>query len=98
MDQVIQSRFPADVPAFPMPEAGFSIDFEAVVGLQLILIFDASGNQLAWPVLSQKFHGAHLLGGGNLLFGNIGHQITAIRNSFTRSSRSQGKSGLPKCP
>ena len=81
-----------------MPEAGFSIDFEAVVGLQLVLIFCASGNQLSRPVLLQELDGAHLLGGGNLLLADIGHHITASRKSFTRSVLSQGNPALPKWP
>ena len=98
MDKVVEGAFPADIPAFPVPKAGFPVDLEAVVGPKLIFIPGSALHQLSRPVFLQELDGAHLLGGGNLLLADIGHHITASRKSFTRSVLSQGNPALPKWP
>ncbi|MFR3176440.1 MAG: hypothetical protein ACLTNS_09335 [Acutalibacteraceae bacterium] len=56
-----------------MPEAGFFVDFEAVVRSQLEFAPAFGFDQFSGAVPLQKFNGGHLSGGGNLFFTYSGH-------------------------
>ena len=76
LNEIVEGGLAADIPAFPMPEAGFFVDFEAVVRSQLKFTPAFGFDQFSGAVPLQKFNGGHLSGGGNLFFAYSGHGET----------------------
>ena len=78
MDEIIQRTLSADIPAFPMPEAGLAADLEAVVTAQLELTPTLAGHDIVRPVLQQKINGTDLLRCVDLLFGHPRHTASPL--------------------
>ena len=58
-DKIVQRAFPANVPAFPVPQAGALADLEAVMAAQLVFARTAA-HQFFRPVPLQKLYRRHL--------------------------------------
>ena len=74
LNEIVEGGFAADIPAFPMPEAGFFIDLEAVVFPEFKLPPAVGFDQFSGPVPPQKLNGGHPSGGDDLFFRYSGHR------------------------
>ena len=98
MDEIVQGRLASDPTAFPVPDTGLTVNFEAVVTAQLELAAGAALDQICGTIPPQEFNGRHLFGGGDLFLTDAGHQSMVASSRPILSTRSQGKSSRPKCP
>src|SRR5699024_8708941 len=91
-------RLASDPTAFPVPDTGLTVNFEAVVTSQLELAAGAALDQICGTIPPQEFNGRHLFGGGDLFLADTRHQERALISRLLLSTCSQGKSSRPKCP
>ena len=96
-DKVVKRAFPADVPAFPVPQAGALADFKAVVAAQLVFA-RTTAHQFFRSVPLQELYRRHLLCPPELFLFKVRHHNTASRSACTLFSRSHGNSARPKWP